>query len=84
MELVIRTVGSKVCVYQAVLLGEPKCETFMGKEENVKLSALKLGDEKEQKPVREVVKMQFTVAEEVGIFKKAASDFFSKTESNDA
>ena len=75
--LVVRTEGSRLCMYQAILLGETKCAEFMGREDNLKLSALRVSAEKEEKPVREVLKMQFSQTQDAEAFKKTLSDFFS-------
>lgn len=57
----VRSEGTKLVVYKAIILPNTKAETFMNKKENLKLTVMKIKvkEDNAEKDERDIVKLQF-------------------------
>jgi hypothetical protein len=77
--LILRSEITKIVVFKAIIFAGTKVEEFMNKEENIKLTVMKLGQldpQGETKREKEQVKLQFEKTEDSKRFKDVLITFF--------
>ncbi len=55
----VRSEGTKLVVYKAIIMPNTKAETFMNKKENLKLTVMRIKKDNAEKDERDIVKLQF-------------------------